>query len=384
MKRILLLGIIIILLGFNTIHAQTDTTKKNPFSFEATYLGDFFYNFSGGIKQGATFLGMANIKIGFNTEDAGLWKGGELFLNAANTHGGDPSATFIGDYQVASNIEAEDLTYVHELWLKQSFGKASFIIGLQDLCAEFISSNYAGLFLNSSCGVHSTVASNFSVPIFPLTAIGAQFHYDFSPRFSLKVAAFDGVPDDFSFNKHNLKWDLKKEEGYLLFTQLSHHNTNATKPGTYKLGFYYHNPYTITTQDEDGLITSEKYSENYGLYLIIDQIIYKSQSGKSLAFFLQSSVSPKWINENWYFVGGGLHLTGMFSKRMDDELGIAVAHAGINNALGSETTLEISYKAPFGDHFFLQPDFQYIINPAGTEKILDNSFVGFIRLGLSF
>ena len=42
--------------------------------------------------------------IGFDTEKANFWKGGELFINAANTHGGEPSASFIGDYQVASNI----------------------------------------------------------------------------------------------------------------------------------------------------------------------------------------------------------------------------------------------------------------------------------------
>ena len=384
MKKIVLSGLIIITFVINNLIAQTDSTKNNPFTFEASYVGDAFYNFYGGIQKGATFLGMANIKIGFNTEDAGLWKGGELFVNAANTHGGDPSANYIGDYQVASNIEADELTYVHELWFKQSLGKSTIIIGLQDLCAEFISSEYAGLFLNSSCGVHSTVASNFSVPIFPLTAIGAQFHYNFSSKFTLKVAAFDGVPDDFSFNKYNLNWNLKKEDGYLLFNQLTYHNTNETKPGTYNLGFYYHNPYTITTQDEDGQIISEKYLKNYGIYLIIDQILYKNNSGKELAFFLQSSMSPKKINENWYFIGGGFHLTGMFSKRMDDVFGIASAHAGINNYLGNETTIELSYKAPFGDHFFIQPDFQYIINPAGTEKKLDNAFVGLLRMGFSF
>lgn len=384
MKKILLFGVIILNFGFKSINGQTDTTKKNPFTFETSYIGDVFYNFSGGIQKGSSYLGMVNLKIGFNTEDAGWWKGGELFVNAANTHGGEPSITHIGDFQVASNIEAGNLTYLHELWIKQSIGKTTLVLGLQDLCAEFVSSEYAGLFLNSSCGVHSTVATNLAVPIFPLTAIGGQIHFDFTENFSLKFAGFDGVPDNFSFNKYNLKWNLKKEEGYLLFSQVSYQNVTENNPGAYKLGFYYHNEYSLMNKDEDGTILNEKYPANYGLYLILDQTIFQKQSGRSLSFFFQSSISPKEINENWYFLGCGFNYKGVFLKRINDVIGFAVAHAGLNNNTGSETAIEITYKANFGDHFYLQPDFQYIINPAGTNQKLKNASVGFIRFGLQF
>lgn len=384
MKKILLFGVIILHFGFNSIKGQTDPTKKSPFTFETSYIGDVFYNFSGGLKKGGTYLGMVNLKIGFNIEDAGWWKGGEIFVHAANTHGGEPSATHIGDFQVASNIEAGNLSYLHELWIKQSIGKATLVLGLQDLCAEFVSSEYAGLFLNSSCGVHSTIATNLAVPIFPLTAIGGQFHFDFNDNFSLKIAGFDGVPDDFSFNPYNLKWNLKKEEGYLLFSQVSFQNLTENKPGSYKLGFYYHNEYTLKNQDDMGSIQTEKHPANYGLYLILDQTIFQKQNGRSLSFFFQSSISPKGINENWYFMGGGINYKGFISKRMDDVFGFAISHAGINNHIGNETTLEVTYKALLSEHFYLQPDFQYIINPAGTEQKLKNACAGFIRFGLQF
>jgi porin len=65
-------------------------------------------------------------------------------------------------------------------------------------------------------------------------------------------------------------------------------------------------------------------------------------------------------------------------------MGFAISHAGINNNVGNETTFEITYKAIFGDHFFIQPDFQYIINPAGTDKILKDCFIGFVRFGIQF
>ncbi len=379
-------AILLFLLLFSNqfVIGQSENSSNPPFTFEGKYVGDVFYNFSGGIRKGGTYLGMASFIIGFNTEDAKLWKGGEFYLNAANTHGGEPSAKFIGDYQVASNIEAGDLTYLHELWFKQSFGKFAVVLGLQDLCAEFISSDYASLYLNSSCGVHSTIANNLAVPIFPLTALGAQVHYNFTDKFTFKIAIFDGVPDDLSMNQHNLKWKLKKEDGYLFFSQISYQNKSIKYPGNYKLGFYYHNPYSITNELDGGAIEIEKYTKNYGFYLILDQTLYQNENGKTLNFFTQTSISPKKINENWYFFGVGLNYKGFFKKSIEDEIGIAVSHAGINNRVGSETTFEITYKAIFGDHFFLQPDFQYIINPAGTEKDLENCLVGFLRFGIQF
>ena len=384
MKQVSILVIGITLLLQAQAQEKTDNVKENPFSFEASYIGDAVYNFAGGINTGSTYLGMANILIGFDAEKAGFWKGGELFLNAANTHGGEPSATLIGDYQIASNIEAGDLTYLHELWFKQTVGKVSILFGLQDLAVEYLSSETACLFLNSSCGVHSTIATNLSVPIFPLTALGAQLHYNFTDNFTFKVAAFDGVPEDFSTNSYNLNWELSKNEGYISFYELRFNNSSESTPGVYKLGAYYHNSHIITSHDEEGIPISEKHPENYGMYLVIDQSILKNQSGQELSFFTQTSISPKNNNENWYYLGVGLNYKGLFANRTEDILGFACAHSGINNEIGSETTFELTYKAQLGENFFIQPNLQYIINPAGTDEILENSMIGIVRFGLNF
>jgi len=374
--------IFVIVIGLAVVF-QVHAQEKKPFSFEAYYIGDAVYNLNGGIKTGSTYLGMANFMIGLDIEKADFWKGGELFLNAANTHGGEPSATLIGDYQVASNIEAGDLTYLQELWFRQSIGKVSVIFGLQDLAVEFLSTESTGLYLNSSFGVHSTIATNLLVPIFPLTALGAQLHYNINDNLSFKVAAFDGVPEDFSTNTYNLDWKLSKNEGYISFYELTFNNPSTSVPGNYKLGAYYHNSHTAS-QDQDDITISEKQPENYGLYLVIDQSILKNQSGQELSFFTQASLSPKNINDNWYYIGAGLNYKGIFSKRTDDILGIACAHSGINNEIGSETALELTYKAQLGENFFIQPNFQYIINLAGTDAKLENSMVGFMRFGINF
>ena len=91
------------------VYAQNNNEEvvvNSPFSYEASYTGDLVSNFKGGIKTGTAYLGLANLKAGFDTEKARWWKGGQLFVNVGNTHGGEPSATLVGDFQGISNIEA--------------------------------------------------------------------------------------------------------------------------------------------------------------------------------------------------------------------------------------------------------------------------------------
>ena len=384
MKRIYI-SFIIASLGITVYGQETnDSIRENGLYWGVSYIGDAVYNFRGGMKSAGTYMGMANFTIDFDTEQAGFWKGGELFLKVTHTHGGKASETIIGDYQVASNIEAGNLTYLQEFWCRQNIGRATVIVGLQDLCVEFLSSETASLFMNSSCGVHSTVATNLMVPIFPLTSLGAQFHFNFASTLTLKLAMFDGIPDDFPNNKYNLNWKLSKNDGYISFSEISYRNFSKSTPGNYKLGTYYHNGHSMTTKDEFGHEMKENRPANYGFYFVSDQSVFKNQSGRELSFFTQLSLSPKSINANWFYIGAGLNYKGLFSKSSDDVFGFACEHSGINNDIGSETTFEFTYKVPFGESFFIQPDFQYIINPAGTDSKLNNSMVGFIRVGIQF
>jgi len=81
----------------------------------------------------------------------------------------------------------------------------------------------------------------------------------------------------------------------------------------------------------------------------------------------------------------GLNLTGVISKKADDQLGLAFTHAKINRKVQEiyhsdpyEMTIEINYTLFIGKHFSLQPDFQYIINP-GANSDLQNAAAFFLR-----
>ncbi|MBP1663029.1 MAG: Carbohydrate-selective porin OprB [Bacteroidetes bacterium] len=236
-------AVLISIFSITGLSAQEADTVKNssPFTFEASYIGDLVSNFSGGIKTGTTYLGLANIKTGFDTEKANWWKGGEFFINVGNTHGGEPSANLVGDFQGVSNIEAGNLTFMYELWYRQTLGKFDITVGLQDLNANFAVSEYGGLFTNSSFGIHSSIADNISSPIFPLTALGTILQYKISDTFNWQAAFFDGTPDDFETNPYNIQWKLGKDQGLLAVTEFQvGKSLIQDREAVYKLGAYYH------------------------------------------------------------------------------------------------------------------------------------------------
>ena len=124
---------------------------------------------------------------------------------------------------------------------------------------------------------------------------------------------------------------------------------------------------------------------NYGFYLIGDQQLWKDEThNKGLNIFFQYGLSPGKLNINKNYFGTGFNFNGLFNKQGKDILGLAVAHANLEYLSGNETTLELTYQFPILNNIFIQPDLQYIINPAGLDEKLDNSLAAAIRFGFSF
>lgn len=353
---------------FQPVDAQK---PDNSFTFGGSYTGDVVSNLSGGIKTGTTYLGMATINALFDTEKSQWWKGGTAFIKLANTHGGEPSATLVGDFQGVSNIEAGNLTWMYELWYRQSVGNFTFTAGLQDLNCNFAACDNGAIFTNSSFGVHSSLADNIPTPIFPLTALGFTAEWSFLDELNLKAAIFDGTPDDFENNPYNTNWQISKEQGFTAVTELDvDKSLLANRSACYKVGFYYH-------QHND---TVNEEQRNRGFYFVGDQ-----QLTKNIYMFSQIGISPKSLNTNNLYYSVGLRFHGLISKRPDDYFGCAVAHAGIHdNPVGSETAIECVYQFNVFDNLYIRPDMQYIINPAGTDTKLPNALVAFVRVGVEF
>lgn len=381
MKNVLAAAILVLaLLAPGRTKAEPEDKEKLPaLIFYASYKGDVVSNFNGGIKTGSTYLGLADLFLEFDTERAKLWKGGSFMLHASNTHGGEPSAELIGDFQVVSNIEAGNHTFLYELWYSHRFGKIHGTFGLQDLNAEFAASDFGGLFLNSSFGIHSVIADNVAAPIFPLTSPGITICWDATDRFNLKTALYKGSPVDFDRNPYNVEWDLNHLHGLLWVTEANFHcSDNHDCAEILKFGFFYHEHSSeVETADDD-------LEYDYGFYAVGDHRISPSrEDGKGLSIFYQLGFSPR--NDNIAYFGTGIHYSGLFSKKVSDTFGLAMARGIMTEeAAKDETTIELTYKYQLNKLLYIQPDLQYVINPGGTGQNLDNAFVGIVRFGLEF
>jgi len=380
MKNLFYIGMMALaLLTTGRAYAGTEGEEKQPaLSFYGSYKGDFVSNLNGGIKTGSTYLGLADLFLELNTENAGLWKGGTFMLHGANTHGGEPSADLIGDFQVVSNIEAGNHTFLYELWYCQTFGNFHTTIGLQDLNAEFANSEFGGLFINSSFGIHSIIADNIAAPIFPLTSPGITICWEATSRLNLKTAIYKGCPIDFDDNPYNLKWDLNYSDALLWVAEANFHcSADEDCAQLIKVGTFYHQH----CEDET---VSDDLESDYGFYVVGDHRVSPAKEyGKGLSVFYQLGVSPR--NDNVGYIGTGIHYTGLFSQKGKDTFGLAIAKGVMNKDAGKdETTFELTYKLQLNDYIYFQPDIQYVINPRGTDATLDNALVGLFRLGLEF
>jgi porin len=354
-----------------------------PVSLEASYTGDIVRNFSGGIKKGTSYLGLVNLRVSLNTEGARLWKGGQVFINAANAHGGNPSADLTGDFHTISNIEADEITYIHELWYRQTLGKVEVIIGLQDLNTDFVSTEYGSTFINSTFGTPSTIADNVPSPIFPFTSTGISLKWNFPETGTWKFALFDGLPTALSRKEPRQFRLFNKEEGVFGVTEYQLRcNFQGRLAGSFRAGTYFHTKGSDTDADNT---SGKRYNSNYGFYLIADQMISREPGGTGgLGIFAQVALSPKAINSHHQYFGLGVSYSGLFYKSNNDKLGIAFTHAGFKEeGKQGETVIELTYQARLTKNIFIQPDLQYVINPEGTEMQLRNATVGFIRFGVT-
>lgn len=356
-------------------------TKGEPFSFEASYLGEMVNNFSGGIKKGSCYLGMGSFNVSFDTNKAGLWKGGRIFIHAANTHGASPSSELLGDIQVASNIDAGNHSYLQELWVSQVLGNLEITAGLQDLNVEFASSEYGELFLNSSFGVLPVISGNMAAPIFPLTSLGFTLKWTISERAVWINALYDGNPTDFDYNPYNVKWQFISGDGLLAISEYHHLTKINSLPGFYKLGIYSHSHIVENSLGRN--IPDSLNNSLFGIYSYADQKIWQNEN-KSLGIFTQVGFSPSGNCENSFYLGMGMNYTGLISADGKDRFGIAIAHACYKSTVYNETAIELTYQYGFTKNIFVQPDVQYIINPSGTGMPLDNCLTGNIRFGISF
>jgi len=349
---------------------QRQQMEDNGISVNVGYTGEAVRNFDPGLnnpKKVTTYHDNLDLELELDSEKAGLWSGGTLYVHGLRNHGGDPTANVIGDLQTASNIEAPDQFIVHEAWYEQAFvdGDFSLLLGLHDMNSEFYVSEYASLMLNSSFGIGPEVSGNVPASLFPQAGLGARLYYAPFEGVNIRAAIYDGDPATRGF---------KAGEGEMVVveTGFSDGENNSVKAG-----YWMHSA--------NPTFSGVTFNRNYGFYGIIDREIMPLEDG-AVGIFMQYGSAPSDRNQVYGYFGAGLHVQGAIPGRAEDQFGLAIAratsHNGINVASVTESTTELTYRAQIMPWLVLQPSFQWISNP-GAVNTNPSIKVGLLRFEAS-
>ena len=353
-----------------TAVSQWDRFRSNleerGISFDLGYTGEVFRGFDLADGKGTEYRGMVNLYFALNTEKMGLWPGGELFVDAQNGHGRGLSLSPGGVDLPISNIDAEDYTEIYEYGIIQTFldEMVQFRLGKQDLNNIFSVNDFGGNFIFPSFTLIPTVP----MPTFPAPALGGAAFIEPVQWLSLGMGFYDGGPE---INSLGFDTAFDGKGGYFSIFEPAWtpgFGENGRYQGNYRLGFWYHSGNFAATQPDH-----RQFSDNYGLYLLFDQLVYRPNNGgnddRGIGVFLQFGWAPKDRNPVSRYLGGGFSWKGFLSWRPHDSIAVGLGHSRL---VGSQppgkktdlTHLEVFYMAQLTPWLSLQPDIQYFDNPA--------------------
>lgn len=373
--------------------------------FGLSTINEVWGNTTGGLKTGSVAPSLIQFATGIDLEKLIHWKGASFYSRWAYLGGQDPGPTLTGDLFGVSNIAGWNTFRNIELWLQQNFleNKLSVRAGQLVADSEFVISDYGALFINNTFGWPAFLFTNlpFGGPAFPMGAPGVRIKIEPSEAFSLKAAVFQGVYSQ-QINNHGFYWDFHPQDGLFYLLEAAHRYQYSNLPGQIKTGVWGSSGNFLNTAS-----TSNAFNGNYGVYGIIDQLIYcphtlsdkkgiDTNDSPGLGAFGRVAFEPSNLNLMSFYFDTGLNYKGLFPKRKNDLLGIGVTFGqmtstGLNNIQQSQGVapawidmiFELTYQAQITRFVSIQPDLQYIINP-GTAQNLPNALIIGMRANVTF
>jgi porin len=372
---------------------RTDLAKRGIF-FELRYIGELRDNAAGGLSTDSPpkYLGNLNLSFDLFTDKFGLYDGGEFYVRFENDHGQGISTHLVGDVQRLSYIDAPAFSMISELFYRHSIldNRLHFKIGKQDGTGDFIALKYGADFTHSAYGC----ISNVPLPRFFVYAPAAVVTFDATKWMTFGTGVYDGNFDrhilglahpfthpfrEFSIAELDLKPELIEKQPTIIRLGAWHQRINLPLQGA------------VNPDGSPDLTT--RFRHNGGAYCEFEQLVYRTPEKKAeaeaekkepdlvapggpekpengLACFAQISYSPDDRNDQPRYFGGGLFYKGTFKGRDDDSVGAGVVDVNFSKRLRGEgktheAAIESFYKVQTTPFSFFQPDFQYIVRPAG-------------------
>ena len=360
----------------------------------------------GGQRQTVSYEGITHFGLRVDTSKAFGLPGGIFAASGIEIHGEGLSAAALGNNVLTvSSIQAHRGTFLEQLWYEQSLldSKLAVRVGQMRADLEFLSSNYASLFINSTFGWPGYAATDLpgGGPEYPYAALGVRVQAQPADGWTLLAAAFNGDPlgangpaSDSSGTAFRL------HDGVLAIAELQYQlnsGEDASGPtGVYKLGGWYDSDHfnDLPRSSNGPLFTNpssngerEKRGGNWSFYAVADQLLWLKPNTKDqgIGVFGRVMAGPGHPNLLNVYADAGVTYRGALPGRDRDTVGLAVAWArfsdsgsnapGNTSGAGSggpmgkdEVDLELTYQIVLAPWWQIQPDVQYIVNPRSATE----------------
>jgi porin len=405
---------------------------KYGVTLNLTENAEVFGNLTGGVRQGFEENGLTTVTVQLNTQKAFGLNGGTFNVSGLHIWGGFLSQSNLLNLQTVTGIEAFPSVRLWELWYQQKFGdKFDVKMGEQSLDQEFIISPNSAYFLNSMMGwpMLPTTGLPAGGPDYPLAVLGVRGRMRVSDAVTVLAGVFNGSP--IPLNAPNTQLSNPNGVSFPLNSVYAIAELQFTTPGLgapakvnddYKIGAWY-DSWEFNDQEYDTMgvpLASPlsdgipaKHQGNYSIYGVVDKVIWfpKDQTSRYLSVFVRPMLTTlQDRNLIAFSVNGGFTLHDPMPGRDNDVFGLGFGLARVSTGAAAfdrdlqffertvytpvrsaETFLEATYQAQVLPSWQIQPDIQYIINPAGgianpndpTQKIKNQVVIG-LRTNITF
>ena len=204
----------------------------------ATYTGEAWRNFHGGLRPGSVYLENLEAAAEVDMERAFGWRGATARVSAFWNDDDTLSERLVGDLQAVSGKDASGGTRLYEAWVRQAIGGGSVKLGVIDLNSDLALNKAALLFVNGAQGLGLDLAQvgRNGPSVFPNTGLGVLAELPIDGHWGVKVGAFDGAPHHSGGSPAPTSRG-GAGDGALIVAELLHESDNETR---FALGLWSH------------------------------------------------------------------------------------------------------------------------------------------------
>lgn len=392
--------------------------EDNGITPSLTFVSDMLGNPAGGMRQGFTEANNLGFNVVFDLEKRHGVDGGTFLFSMSQRSGVSLSNNYIGNIFGAQQVFGAPTFHVVDLAYRQKLldDDVEFRIGRVGTSDDFLVSPYNyGFVQNGFDGCPQGIFINApGMSGYPNATWGTLLRVQTTDRTYAMGGLYNGDTSIRDLDNHGLDLSLR---GPLFAIVEVGYERNQLKGddglvGNYKFGAWYDGN-EFPDLAAQALATAipglavPVHTGNYGFYGLFDQVLIRfSAPGeeilRGLGIVTAVVVAPdQTLSQMPYFFNCGIAARGIWPERPKDTAGFGVIYGNFSHALRSgeraaqqinpgtavqqqEIALEWTYIFRFrGGAYFLQPDFQYIIQPNGNRGI-PNAFVLGTQVGINF